>query len=297
MDSYFLADVANVPPAFSEALVKGFPQDGDPQLVQRATKPGAYLYYAVLEEMLNVIRAADIEPDPRKLDQVAQAIKRLGLPAGGEIGQILARGENGSADWTNQGNYSNVFSLETSTQLDESHFGSLIFAGLDAVGVVMTLPQSNAVAKGKKITISSNRAGATIKPFDGDHIRFGNFTNTENGFFLPAFSVVSLVSNGNGNWTAVSQVPSGINGANGYRIFPDGLAIVWGNALGTAPITITFPIPLAAAFCAVVSQKDGQLYGSTISYSITNTTITIYPSINNVGVERLVSYQVFGRIS
>lgn len=109
----------------------------------------------------------------------------------------------------------------------------------------MTLPQSNAAAKGKKITISANRAGATIKPFDGDHIRFGNFTNTENGFFLPDFSTVALVSNGNGNWTAVSQVPCGKLAETGYRIYPDGFIEQWGTVNVTVPSgqNITYPTP------------------------------------------------------
>lgn len=167
-----------------------------------------------------------------------------GLPAGGQPGQILTKTETG-AGWANQGNYSNVFSLPTSTQLDESHFGSLIFAGLDTAGVVMTLPKSDTAAKGKKITISSNRAGVTINPYEGDHIRFGNFTGTENGFFLPPFSTVTLVSNGNGNWTAVSEVPSGNLAETGYRTHPDGFIEQWGVVNITVPSgqSVSYPTP------------------------------------------------------
>ena len=105
-----------------------------------------------------------------------------------------------------QGNYSNVFSIETSTQLDEQHFGSFIYAGYDTPGVVITLPQSNAAAKGKKITLSSNRAGITIQPYAGDHIRYAGYTHTADGFFLPGFEVVTLACNGTGNWTVVASV-------------------------------------------------------------------------------------------
>lgn len=144
---------------------------------------------------------------------------------GGTPGQILTLGENNKAGWTNQGNYSNVFSLETSTQLDESHFGSLIFAGLDTAGVVMTLPQSNEAAKGKKITISANQAGATVNPYSGDHIRYDGLTHTANGFFLPGFGTVTLICNGIGNWTVIA----GTGGMQGWRNVNRTTGVVYTN--------------------------------------------------------------------
>lgn len=140
----------------------------------------------------------------------------------------------------------------------------------------MTLPQSNAAAKGKKITISSNRAGATINPYSGDHIRFGNFTNTENGFFLPDFSTVTLVSNGNSNWTAVSEVPSGRLGRSGYRIFPDGMILQWGadarNAAGGVTWT-NYHIPFnTIPFVSVSAFNSGD--GAMVSACLTHFTVT-----------------------
>lgn len=197
--------------------------------------------------------------------------KIFSLPPNGQPGQILTKTETG-AGWTNQGNYSNVFSLQTSTQLDESHFGSLIFAGLDTAGVVMTLPKSDAAAKGKKITISSNRAGVTINPYEGDHIRFGNFTNTENGFLLPSFSVVSLVSNGNSNWTVTSEVASGFLGASGYKRFPDGMILQWGSDVRNATGGVTwtnYHIPFnTIPFVSVSAFNSGE--GSMVSACLTN---------------------------
>lgn len=215
----------------------------------------------VQEEICNVIEAANITLNGDDKTQLLQAIR--GIISGGLATEKVAGiariataaevkdGTNDAAFVTPaklanalknipQGNYQNVISLETSTQLDATHFGSLIFAGMDTAGVVMTLPKSDAAAKGKKITISSNRAGVTVTPYSGDHIRFGNFIGTENGFFLPGFSVVSLVSNGNGNWTAVSEVPSGRLGASGYRIFPDGMIFQWGSDARNAAGGVTW---------------------------------------------------------
>lgn len=213
---------------------------------------------------------------------------------GGTPGQILTLGENNKAEWTNPGNYSNVFSLETSTQLNESHFGSLIFAGLDTAGVVMTLPQSNEAAKGKKITISSNRAGVTVNPYSGDHIRFCNFANTENGFFLPGFSVVSMVSNGNGNWTVVSEVPCGNLSVPGYYHSPSGLLLQWGTGIGSGKVTITFPTPFTYGFCACITQNGGDKNGAAFSCNVYPTYLEVWPSYNLVSVERSFFYLAIG---
>ena len=201
----------------------------------------------VQEEICNVIEAAGITLDGNNRAQLLQAIRgiiagklatekvagiaRIATAEEAEAGEdnatIITPAKLANALKSIQGNYKDVFSIETSTQLDDTHFGSLIFAGYDTPGVVITLPQSNAAAKGKKITLSSNRAGVTISPYAGDYIRFGNFTNTENGFFLPGFSVVTLVSNGNMNWTVVSEIESGAVGSSGYKRYPNGLLVQW----------------------------------------------------------------------
>ncbi|MCM1224020.1 MAG: hypothetical protein NC548_57165, partial [Lachnospiraceae bacterium] len=197
-----------------------------------------------------------------------------------------------------QGNYSNVFSIETSTQLDEQHLGSFIFAGGDVAGVVITLPQSNAAAKGKKITITANRAGITINPYEGDHIRFGNFGNTENGFFLPGFSVVSLVSNGNRNWTAVSEVPSGLYVGQGYRVYPDGYLEQWGylqiNSAG--PHTVTFPVPFSEIFnteCSLGGTGVPSGGGPSVG-NFTNTTMQLVSGTYGTG--RFIHWRILGRL-
>lgn len=200
----------------------------------------------VQEEICNVIEAAGITLDGNNRAQLLQAIR--GIIAGGLATEEIAgiariataeEAEAGEDDATiitpaklanalkgvPQGNYSNVFSIETSNQLDERHFGSLIYAGYDTPGIVITLPQSNAAAKGKKITLSSNRAGIIISPYAGDHIRYAGYTHTEDGFFLPGFGVVTLVCNGIGNWTVVA----GVGGVQGWRNVSKTTGVVYTN--------------------------------------------------------------------
>ncbi|MCM1512601.1 MAG: phage tail protein [Oxalobacter formigenes] len=89
MDMIFLAGASDTPPAMPETPSRGYPVNGDPSLGREATKPGAYWYYAMMMEIINAIKAAGIEPDAKKLNQLAEAIQRIALPAGGKSGQVL----------------------------------------------------------------------------------------------------------------------------------------------------------------------------------------------------------------
>lgn len=251
----------------------------------------------VQEEICNVIEAAKITLDENDKTQLLQAIRGIisarqatekvaGIAriataeeaaAGEDDGLIITPAKLANAlKNIPQGNYQNVFSLPTSTQLDATHFGSLIYAGMDEVGVVITLPKSDAAAKGKKITLTANRAGVTINSHEGDHIRFGNFTHTQNGFFLPGFSLVSLASNGNGNWTAVSEVCGGSLGRSGYRVYPDGMILQWGSDARNAAGGITwtnYHIPFnTIPFISVSPFNSGE--GARVSACLTHFTTT-----------------------
>ena len=83
MDRAFLADVSEIPPSPPETPLIGYPRNGDPASGVRATKPGAWWYHMIEEEILNVIRDAGLTPDPKKVDQLVEAInKRSGVPIG-----------------------------------------------------------------------------------------------------------------------------------------------------------------------------------------------------------------------
>lgn len=74
MDRTFLADVSDVPPAPPETPLIGYPRNGDPTTGMPATKPGAWWYHSVNEEIRHAIVASGQTPDPKKLDQLANAI-------------------------------------------------------------------------------------------------------------------------------------------------------------------------------------------------------------------------------
>lgn len=81
MDRYFLANVATAAPTLPTGAVKGFPQDGDPASNKLPTIPGAYAFWQVFEELINLQTAGGLTADPNNLTQVAVAVANIAAAA------------------------------------------------------------------------------------------------------------------------------------------------------------------------------------------------------------------------
>ena len=77
MDRYFAANVGSTPPTLPGTAVKGYPQDGNLATNTPATIPGAYAFWQIFDELLSVVTAAGLTPDPSNLTQVAAAVQQL----------------------------------------------------------------------------------------------------------------------------------------------------------------------------------------------------------------------------
>jgi len=82
------AGAAGTAPAVPANPSHGFPTEGSPQNGIPATKPGAYWFHQISEELRNLILAAGITPDSDDLGQLSEAISELtsvdegGIPEG-----------------------------------------------------------------------------------------------------------------------------------------------------------------------------------------------------------------------
>lgn len=87
MDRIYNSGAAGTPPAYPASPSSGFPQSANPGLGAPATKPGPYWYYAITEEIRNVIVAAGIAPAGNTVNQLSNAISSLiasGVPPASE---------------------------------------------------------------------------------------------------------------------------------------------------------------------------------------------------------------------
>lgn len=78
MQSAFLSGASASPPTMPVAPSLGFPAPGNPG-VSLATKPGAWWYHMVTQELLAVVSAAGLTPDQANLSQVLAAIRTLAV--------------------------------------------------------------------------------------------------------------------------------------------------------------------------------------------------------------------------
>lgn len=78
MDRAYASGAAGIPPAPPAVPSIGYPQTANPGLGVPATKPGAYWYHMVTEELSAVVEAAGLTPDPLALNQLSMAMQAAG---------------------------------------------------------------------------------------------------------------------------------------------------------------------------------------------------------------------------
>lgn len=78
MDRAYASGAAGTPPTAPVAPSIGYPQAANPGLGLGATKPGAYFYFMITEEIRNVIVAAGITPDQTVVNQLVKALQAMG---------------------------------------------------------------------------------------------------------------------------------------------------------------------------------------------------------------------------
>lgn len=92
MDRIYESNAAASPPSPPGSPSSGYPAAGDPANGIPATRPGAYWYHQISEEIMNVIVAAGLTPDHTDLTQLREAVKVL-VGVNPPVGSIIA--------WTN----------------------------------------------------------------------------------------------------------------------------------------------------------------------------------------------------
>lgn len=89
MDRAFSSGAAGSPPSAPASPSVGYATSGNPSTATPATKPGAYWYHMITEELLAIIAAAGITNDKATLTQVASAI---------QSGKLFSASAAGTAD-------------------------------------------------------------------------------------------------------------------------------------------------------------------------------------------------------
>lgn len=99
MDRAYAAGATGSPPTAPASPSIGYPTAGNPATATPATKPGAYWYHAVTEELMGVIVAAGITPAQGTLTQLKQALDAMysGASIAGNFSNLKASATGTSA--------------------------------------------------------------------------------------------------------------------------------------------------------------------------------------------------------
>lgn len=96
MDRVYESGAASKPPTAPQGAVPGFPTGGDPLAAIPATRPGAWWFHMITEELRAVVEASGIQASPAELDQLLRAIRKMFLAvSGGTLSGSLAM----KGDW------------------------------------------------------------------------------------------------------------------------------------------------------------------------------------------------------
>lgn len=300
MDRAYASGAAGIPPAPPAVPSIGYPQTANPGLGVPATKPGAYWYHMVTEELSAVVEAAGLTPDPLALNQLSMAMQAAGY---------RASAAGGTADAL-----TGTFTPAVATLTN----GMVLYvrAGSANATATPTFTPNGGVIAAKTVVKGNNIALVTGDIAGAGHWLALQYDATLDKFVLlnPATGISTVTAASDPTFTNNSVKPASTgwvrgamsaiataagfvfsNGAQGYVKFPTwlgGVIIQWGstNTGAGSSINITFPLAFPNAYRAItLSQNTTSSSGLTIgAIGPANTGFGAVSSLPNIGISYIV---------
>lgn len=236
MDRVFESGAIGSAPSAPASPSSGYPTAGNPSTGTVATKPGAYWFHQVTEELRKAITDAGITPNHADLTQLSAAISALAKKGGLQsAGMVL---------------------LTTNTTLTNAdHLGKTILFDGTATGVfTVTLPLINTVAPSRRIHFHNVSSFNVTVQRQGSNVIYPNGASVNSivvgpgdNLTLEAYNATSWIALGGSSQLGASAVFGSQKNANGYQKLPGGLILQWtnvmtnSNGIGTISWPIAFP--------------------------------------------------------
>lgn len=259
MDRAFSSGALGTPPSAPGSPSIGYATSGNPGTGTPPTKPGAYWYHMMTEEIRGVLTMAGLTPSQSDLTQLAQAIKSL------------------------QGNFQSLVSITGATTLTNASAGKTILLS-GAGSYTVTLPLASACPAGTALVFAASAGSITVSR-QGSDLIYPNSSGTT-GVVLNNGDNLTLVSSGSA-WFAVAgsavlgnalQSFGNSLAGSGYQKLPTGLIIQWGSGVSNATIgssvSVSFPIAFPSAVYSVVANP---LFGGNTSCNTSSSTTSAFP--------------------
>jgi len=191
--------------------------------------------------------------------------------------------------------------ISTNTTIGLGQLGS--WGALQAPGLTATLPALASCPLGSTFTVQGGTYGGTFKANGTEIINYANGSTGNTYPVLPG-ETLTFVANtvGGGGWYVVEcgfgspSFGSSLS-TNGYQKLPSGLLLQWGQASGSSPVTITYPIAFAAGVFAILAAPNAS---ANTTYGINTASVSLsqfnaYPNAASAGANAAFSWIAFGR--
>ena len=235
MDRIYASGAAGSAPSVPASPSSGYPTAGNPGTGTPATKPGAYWYHMIMEELMAIITAGGVIPAPGTLNQVKQALDALYMPITASVGssvqgsfknlQLSATGTNAnvsiSADEIVVENTSNAYKTLRAVSLTVAGVSSGVANGLDtgslaastwySVWVIAKADGTTAGLLSLSSTAPTLPSGYTFKARVG-WVRTDGTANKYPLSFIQSGRTVQYKVAAGSNVTVLPQMASGVSG-------------------------------------------------------------------------------------
>lgn len=294
MDRAFSSGASGTPPSAPVSPSSGYATSGNPGTGTPATKPGAWWYHMMTEELRALIVAAGLTPDFTNTSQVAQAVQALIAVATGNDFKASVRVATVGANITLAGGAPNTLDGVTLVANDrilvkDQTTGSqngLYYVSTLGTGANGTWTRAADADGAGELT-----SGAIVAVEDGTTNADTQFMLTTDGPITIGTTALTFIrkdgvtyaSNAEAQAFSVTNkaitpatLAAALKGSNqslaasGYQKLPGGLIIQWGITATAVSGTVTLPVAFPTALTAVVLTNNAT--GNATQYSTPTTT-------------------------
>lgn len=254
MDRAFSSGASGTPPSAPGSPSTGYATSGNPGTATPATKPGAWWYHMVTEELRKLIVDAGLTPDYTNTSQISQAVQALIAAGAANDYKASVRAATVGANITLAGSAPNTLDGVTLVANDRILVKDQTTGSQNGIYYVSTLG-TGANGTWTRATDADGAgeltSGAIVAVEEGSANADSQWMLTTDGAITIGTTSLTFTKQGGGGggstgsiqWFATNSIPSGYLKANGAAISRATYSALFAVLVKTATVTMTIASP------------------------------------------------------